>query len=107
MPRLFEFQGHRGDSSAELSVTDSVKDELLSRYQQIQNRLSERRLQNEEVSVCESVIKPPIKKNLIFIKKRSKISSLISLLVLTATYRVLNSYSNLCLVYFFSDMEIS
>lgn len=56
MPRLFEFQSHRSDSSSELSIMDPVKDELVLRYQQLQKRLSELKLENEEVSEMDAVI---------------------------------------------------
>lgn len=49
LPKKFEYQSHRGDEITQVSAQKTVQDDLLLRYQQLNNRLDDLKLKNEEV----------------------------------------------------------
>lgn len=55
-PKEFKYPPHRGEDELKVSTKDdSVKDDLTSRYQHLQSRLSAMKVENEEVSYSYSV----------------------------------------------------
>lgn len=52
LPKKFEYQPHRGDEVSLISAQKPVQDDLVLRYQQLNNRLDTLKLENEEVRLC-------------------------------------------------------
>ena len=51
LPKRFEYQPHRGDEVSLISAQKPVQDDLVLRYQQLNNRLDDLKLENEEVNL--------------------------------------------------------
>lgn len=50
-PKKFEFHAQGGDVDTILSDLDPIKEDLVMRYQQLQKRVTDLKLENEEVAL--------------------------------------------------------